>query len=72
MKNKEWVEVRLWRTGKYPRRCTRIRFEMLKDGSQFDAVKMFMAYLDIGRYSFVKWCRWKRSNRNDRTRSTTP
>jgi hypothetical protein len=54
MKKKEWVEVRVWRTGKYPRRCTRIRFEMIADGSQCDAVKTLMSYLDIGQYSFVK------------------
>ena len=50
---KEWVEVRV-KPRKYPFRATRIRFEMIADGSQYDAVKMLMAYLDMGRYSFVK------------------
>ena len=52
-KKKEWVEVKIHKTGKYPKRCTRIKFEMIADGSQWDAVEMLMAYLDLGRYSFI-------------------
>ena len=54
MKKKELIEVRLHKTGKYPRRCTRIQFEMIADGSQYDAVKLLMSGLGLGRYSFVE------------------
>jgi len=51
---KELIEVRIWKTRKYPYRCTRIKFEMIDDGMQYDAVKTLMSYLNVGRYSFVK------------------
>jgi hypothetical protein len=52
--NKTWVEVKIHRLKKYPFRCSRIKFEMVADGSEYDAVEMLMAYLDAGRYSFVE------------------
>ena len=51
---KKWVEVKIHKLKKYPFRCSRIRFEMVEDGSEYDAVEMLMAYLDPGRYSFVE------------------
>ena len=50
---KEWVEVKIWKTRKYPYRCTQIKFEMIDDGSQVDAVQTLMSYLNVGRYSFI-------------------
>ena len=52
-RKREYVEVKIWRTGKYPYKCTRIGFQMIDDGSQYDAVKMLMAYMGAGRYSFI-------------------
>jgi hypothetical protein len=52
--NKTWVEVKIHRLKKYPFRCSRIKFEMVADRSEYDAVEMLMAYLDAGRWSFVE------------------
>jgi len=51
---KKWVEVKIRKLKKYPFRCSRIRFEMVADRSEYDAIEMLMAYLDAGRYSFVE------------------
>lgn len=52
-RKKEIIKVLIYKTRKFPRRCRRISFEVIDDGSQYDVVTTLMSYMNLGRYSII-------------------